>query len=559
MSNNNDRAYSIGLAGSFTVDPLTRLLSKDLSTKGFQTPEFFVSPYNQLIQLSLNPDTILGAKTAILVILWRIEDITPNPLDTVRSSKDIDELLNAIKTLRDNYDGTIIISNPPYPSSIEFNAHDLEQPETGVAIYNSYLSRWLDGIKNTKGIKQLNLTGMLSEQGYKNSHDARSWYLYKQPYSLSFWKTLSSQITRIISAQTIAAKKCIVLDCDGTLWGGIVGEDGLGGIQIGEDFPNKSFTDFQHYLLHLRSKGLFLAIASKNNEEDVFEVFDKHDAMTLKREHISSWQVHWNSKADSIKAIANDLNIGTDSIVFIDDNPKEIAEVNERLPEVTCYLVPEELAELPSLLIDTGLFDISELTEEDKKRADMMLAESKRKSESYKLSEEEFKKSLELKIDIFEADDQHLGRITQLINKTNQFNLTTIRRNQDQVKALHEDSDILLMGMDIKDRFGEYGLVGVAIIIKETNEIWKIDSFMMSCRVLGRGAETSFLNKIAEAVKIRGGRTLKGQYIETKKNMLVKNLLEEHGFTKDSDNLICDVDNIKQAPDEVEIILRLKN
>lgn len=551
------RAYTIGLAGSLTVDPLTRLLSKDLTEKGFEKPDFAVAPYNQLIQLGMNPETVLGAKTDILVICWRIEDITPDAMDAPQTTKDIDELLSSIKTLRDNYAGTIIVSNPPYPSTPEYNAQDLEQPETGLALYHSYVMRWADGIKSIGGVKTLNLSGLLNAAGHDAAHDARSWYLYKQPYALSFWKTLSSQITRIIAAQTMAAKKCIVLDCDNTLWGGIIGEDGLGGIEIGQDFPGKAYLDFQKYCLHLRSKGLFLAIASKNNEADVFEVFDKHDAMALKRDHISAWQVHWDSKAKSIQAIADDLNIGVDACVFVDDNPKEIAEVQERLPEVECFLVPEELADLPALLTNTGLFDIAELSDEDKKRADMMMAESKRKTESTGLSEEDFRKSLGLEIDIFEAEPQHLGRITQLINKTNQFNLTTIRRTQDEVEALSHNENTFVMGMNIKDRFGEYGLVGVAIVNKENDVTWNIDSLMMSCRVLGRGAETSFLNKIAAAVETRGAKILKGRYIETPKNALVRTLYYDHNFIANADEWFCNVEDIKPAPDEVTITLKL--
>lgn len=551
------KTYSIGLAGSFTLDTLTRFLSKDLTAKEFKKPAFYVAPYNQLNQLSLNPENLLGAPTDILIVLLRIEDITPDPLDTVQTTTDIDGAISAIATLRENYKGTIIVSNLPYPSTPEFDVHDLEQPETGLALYQSYLSRWNEGLKNIQGLKHFNLAGLLNDEGHKNSHDARSWYLYKQPYSINFWKNISEQLTRIIAAQTIAAKKCIVLDCDNTLWGGIIGEDGLGGIQIGQDFPGKAFTDFQKYCLHLRSKGLFLAIASKNNEEDVMQVFDKHDAMVLKRDHISSWQVHWNSKVDSLQAIADELNIGTDALVFVDDNPKEITEVQERLPEVECFLVPEELAYFPSLLQNTGLFDIAELTNEDKKRADMMMAETKRKGAATKMSEEEFRKSLELKIDIFEAEEQHIGRVTQLINKTNQFNVTTIRRTQDEIEALSADPNTLVMGMDIKDRFGEYGLVGVAIIQKENPDMWNIDSFMMSCRVLGRGAETSFLNKIAEAVQTKGGKILKGRYIETKKNGLVRTLFPDHNFTANADEWFCNIEDIKPAPEEVEITLRL--
>ncbi|MEM9469516.1 MAG: HAD-IIIC family phosphatase [Pseudomonadota bacterium] len=552
------KILTIGLAGSFTVDPLTRLLSKDLTNKGFEKPNLAVAPYNQIIQLSMQPEELLGAKTDILAVFWRLEDITADLSNQKQTLHDLDNFIVAIETLRANYSGTLIVSNPPYPSALEFNVHDLEQAETGLHFYNALLARWQESVKEIKGVKHFNLAGLLNSHGAENAHDVRSWYLYKQPYTLGFWKELSAQTARIIAAQTVAAKKCIVLDCDNTLWGGIIGEDGLGGIEIGQDFPGKAFADFQKYCLHLRSKGLFLAIASKNNEQDVFEVFDKHDAMVLKRDHISSWQVHWNSKAESIQAIANDLNIGIDACVFVDDNPKEIAEVKERLPEVECFIVPEEIAELPSLLMNTGLFDIAEISEEDKKRADMMLAETKRKTVATQMSEEEFRKSLDLKIDIFEAEPQHLGRVTQLINKTNQFNLTTIRRTQDEVESLTADKNTLVMGMDIKDRFGEYGLVGVAIIKKEDEFTWDIDSLMMSCRVLGCGAETSFLNKIAEAVSQKGAKILKGRYIETKKNALVRMLYPDHNFVLTAaDEWVCNIDDIKPAPEEVTLTLKM--
>lgn len=539
---------TIGLAGSFTVDPLTLHLEKQLETKGFNNPEFCVAPYNQIQQLSINPEVLLGSTPDYLIVLWRLEDIGFGELDS---------FIGAIKTLRQNYQGTLIVSNCPYPSTPEFTTQDLEQPITGLQAYNNALNNFTKAVSEIENIKILDLAGLMNDFGANNAHDNRKWYLYKQPYAEKFWSVIAEQASRIIAAQTIAAKKCIVLDCDGTLWGGIVGEDGIGGLEMGQDFPGSAHTDFQKYLIHLRSKGLFLAIASKNNEEDVFEVFDTHDAMALKREHISSWQVHWNSKADSIQAIAEDLNIGTDAIVFVDDSPKEIAEVESRLPDVTCFLVPEEITELPKLLTNTDLFDIANLTEEDKKRSDMMMAESNRKSAHKQMSEEDFLKSLELKIKVFEAQAQHLGRITQLINKTNQFNVTTKRRTADEVKTISDNDDYILLGMNVSDRYGDYGLVGVVILEKIGDKEWNIDSLMMSCRVLGRGAETSLIAKMVEVVEKHGGDQLIGTYIPTKKNQLVENLYQEHGFKLHCDSWILETNKAPKVPDYVDASLEM--
>lgn len=549
----------VGLAGSFTVDPLTRYLSKVLTSKGLGKPAYRVAPYNQITQLSFNPEAVLGGAVDYLLVLWRIEDVVPDLLG-VNALNELDDFIAALQMLRQNFRGTLIISTPPYPVTPQFDVHDLEQPVTGSVLYHTMLQKVTAAIKEIDGVQILNLSGMINALGLEASHDARKWYLYKQPYTEALWRKLAEQTSRLIAAQKIAAKKAIVLDCDNTLWGGIIGEDGISGIQIGQDFPGSAFRDFQKHLVHLRAKGLFLGVASKNNENEVYDVFDTHDAMVLQRDHISSWQVHWRSKVESLQAIAAELNIGTDSLVFVDDNPKEIAEVEERLPEVTCVLVPEELAYLPSLLQNTGLFDIATITDEDRKRADMMLAESKRKNVNQAtMTEEDFIKSLDLKVKVFQAQPQHLGRITQLINKTNQFNLTTIRRTADEVEDLHQDTDTLLFGMDISDRFGDYGLVGVAIVKKLDDLRWDIDSLMMSCRVLGRSAETSFLAKIAEGVSLRGGEIMHGSYLPTQKNALVKDLLSSHHFHAEGGRWKIEVKNIKQPPDYVNVLLQLND
>ena len=196
---------------------------------------------------------------------------------------------------------------------------------------------------------------------------------------------------RMIAAEKLSPKKCVVLDLDNTFWGGIIGEDGLAGIQLGDDFPGKAYRDFQRHLLYLKSKGVLLAVASKNNPEDAYEVFDKHDAMVLSRKDIAAFEIHWESKVESIKRVAKKLNIGLDSLVFVDDNPKEIGEVTERLPDVSCVMVPEELAYLPGLLAETDYFDFAEVTDEDRRRTEMMAADNIRQETQESMSEEEFR------------------------------------------------------------------------------------------------------------------------------------------------------------------------
>ena len=364
---------------------------------------------------------------------------------------------------------------------------------------------------------------------------------------------------RMIAAEKISPKKCVVLDLDNTLWGGIIGEDGLEGIQLGDDFPGKAYRDFQRHLLYLKSKGVLLAVASKNNPEDAYEVFDKHDAMVLSRKDIAAFEIHWESKVESIKRVAKKLNIGLDSLVFVDDNPKEIGEVTERLPDVSCVMVPEELAYLPGLLAETDFFDFAEVTDEDRRRTEMMAADNIRQETQETMSEEEFRKSLNLKIDVFAAQKQHLARVTQLINKTNQFTMTTIRRTQDEVEALANSKDAFVLGMDIKDKYGDYGLVGVAILKKE-NKSCVIDTLLMSCRVLGRGAEDTFIAKIAEAAKTLDCDEMRGKYIPTAKNGMVKDLYQRFNFSYDpqTDEWIVKLSEAPKTPEHIDALLRLR-
>jgi FkbH-like protein len=394
--------------------------------------------------------------------------------------------------------------------------------------------------------------------GTKHAHDSRKWLLYRQPYTETFWQEIGRLLGRILAAEKISPKKCIALDLDNTLWGGIIGEDGLQGIQLGDDFPGKAYRDFQQTLVCLKKKGVLLAVASKNNPEDVYEVFDKHDAMILSRKDFAALEIHWDSKVESIRRVAKKLNIGLDSIIFVDDNAKEIGEISERLPDVTCVVVPEELAELSDLFAETDFFDFAEITDEDRRRTEMMAADSARLEIQEAMSEEEFRKSLNLKIEVFAAQKQHLARVTQLINKTNQFNLTTVRRTQDEVEELVGSKDALVLGMDIKDKYGDYGLVGVTILKKKAKSC-VIDTLLMSCRVLGRGAEETLIAKLAEAAKSLGCDEIRGRYIATSKNAMVKDFYRRFNFRHEpqNDEWFLRITEAPRMPENIDAILLL--
>ena len=551
---------TVGLAASFTLDPIEPFLGAHLLGKNIK-PEFSIAPFGQLQQLCINHKHAVGDAN-VIVMLWRIEDMFAAKLAATLDAADalpalLDDICQfaaSVAQLRRNFSGTLIVSAPPFPSLPGFDA--LELPSPAMQVYTAAAQAWAQETAKIDRLRVLDLQALMIEHGARHANDARKWQLYRQPYTETFWQAIGTQVGRIIAAEKTSPKKCIVLDLDNTLWGGVIGEDGLSGIALGDEFPGRAFRDFQRYLMHLKSKGVMLAVASKNNPADALEVFDKHDAMVLNRRDIVAFEINWNAKVDSIKRIAEKLNIGPDALVFVDDNAKEIGEVQERLPAVTCLLVPEELAELPSLLANTDLFDTLQVTDEDRKRTEMMASDQQRSQIQETMSEEDFRKSLKLKIDIFAAEKQHLARITQLVNKTNQFNLTTIRRTQDEIEKLVASPDTLVLGMDISDKYGDYGLVGAAILNKN-GSIAEIDTLLMSCRVLGRGAEETFIAQLAAAAASLGCTTLRGQYIPTAKNDMVKDLYPRFKFVGDGDKWLLKTADAPKIPAHIGASLRL--
>jgi FkbH-like protein len=563
---NPDFDISIAIAGSITVEPLEPYLGAYLLSRKFQ-PKITVGPFNQLRQICYDHVVALGGRDSnVIALLWRIEDLFPEMLARCLADPDgLDDLLREVKSfvhaaahLRQTFSGTMIVSMPPYPQMPGFEVLDIGQASSGMTIFNEISQLWTQEIASLEGVRLFDLHGLMLHAGMKQAHDSRTWLLYRQPYAETFWQEIGRMLGRIIAAEKISRKKCMALDLDNTLWGGIIGEDGLEGIQLGDDFPGKAYRDFQRYLLCLKNKGVLLAVASKNNPEDANEVFEKHDAMVLSRKDFAAWEVHWDSKVESIKRVAKKLNIGLDSIVFVDDNPKEIGEITARLPEVCCVMVPEELADLPGLLAETDFFDSNEITDEDRRRTEMMVSDNIRQQVQETMSEEEFRKSLNLKIDVFAMEKQHLGRVTQLINKTNQFNLTTVRRTQAEVEAMANSDHALVLGMDIKDKYGDYGLVGVAVLKRE-NSVCVIDTLLMSCRVLGRGAEDTLIAKLAEAARVLRCDQLRGKYIPTSKNVMVKDFYRRFNFSYDAttDEWFVRLPEAPRTPEHIDSELRL--
>jgi FkbH-like protein len=532
------RTEHIVVAATFTAEPLVPYLGiKYLGGDGV-IPRITIAPYDQIFQVCLSWRAMFDPAPTAIVIIWRIEDhlrsefqdfLRGNSGAMERAMEKIRELQAVIVNLRQSFTGTIVVGVPPFPHGPDHDIRAARTPLTAAMFHRRVIDNWVTSVDGISGVSLLDLDCSQRLVGIDKSSDVRKWYLYRQPYTEEFWHEVAGELCGTLKRQRVAAKKCVIVDCDNTLWGGIIGEEGLEGIALGEDFPGSAFRDFQQQLLTLRSQGVMLAICSKNNEADVWDVFNRHDGMVLKREHFVAHRINWGGKPTNIESIAQELNIGLESLVFVDDSSIEIEFVRSGLPMVTCIQVPTDLARFPSTFSSFRLFDRDQISEEDRVRSDMMVQERERKNLGTTLSSEEFKKALKLSVDVFKVKPEHVTRVTQLITKTNQFNLTTRRRTAGEIAALCGTSEAAIFAWRVADRFGDYGLVGVVILVIADESI-EIDTFLMSCRVLGRGVESAILAAVGEFARVNRSVRMRGRYIPTQKNALVADLYRDHGF-----------------------------
>jgi len=359
------------------------------------------------------------------------------------------------------------------------------------------------------------------------------WYYARVKYSVKVFEVFLKEIVNIYNAFKGKIKKVLILDLDNTLWGGVIGEDGLSGIKLSEDGIGKIYRDFQKNIKKLKNFGILLCIVSKNNFEDVKEVFEKHPLMVLKLEDFIITKINWKPKYENIKEIARELNLGLDSFVFIDDNPFERAAVKKFLPEVEVPEFPKDIYKLNSWFFEEVVykyFPKLKVTKEDKKKHEQYIRNIKRKELKEKTSSfEDFLKSLNIKLTFYKDDERFISRLAQLTQKTNQFNLTTRRYTEKDIEEFIKSENYIVYAVEYEDIFGNEGIIGESIV-KIENNIAYIDTFLLSCRVIGRGVEYNFLNKILEDLKEKNIKKVFAEYIPTKKNILVKDFYESAGF-----------------------------
>jgi FkbH-like protein len=380
----------------------------------------------------------------------------------------------------------------------------------------------------------LDLEQIAGEMGRDRFYDPRRYHWTKQPFSEAGMVRLAEHLWAGIRALTTGPKKVLVLDLDNTLWGGVVGETGPLGIALGETPDGEGYRAFQEHVKKLGQRGVVLAVASKNNPEDAREPFAQNPAMILQMDDFAAFEASWQPKAVMMDRIAQTLNLGLDSFVFFDDNPAEREHIRQTHPEVAVIETPEDPAEYVRSLQAGLWFEAAALTEADQERVAQYAVERKRRELQQSFaSMEDYLQSLDMRAEVRFIDEADMQRVVQLLAKTNQFNLTTRRHSYDDLRQLISEHRSIPLTLRVTDKFGDYGLVAVLLTVPHGHtgsDTARIDTWLMSCRVIGRTVEHFFLDALLERAAANGYRRLIGEYIPTKKNSLVKGLYQEMGF-----------------------------
>jgi FkbH-like protein len=420
---------------------------------------------------------------------------------------------------------------PVFPHLLGANEHRLAaSPARAVTKINAALRERADHC----GVSILNLDERAAQDGVRAWCDPALWLRAKQEISPIASPLYGDLVARLLAATQGRSKKCLVLDLDNTLWGGVVGDDGLDGIVLGQgDALGEAYLSVQSYVLGLARRGVILAVCSKNDAENAYAPFDRHPEMILRRDHIASFVANWDDKATNLRRIAQELNIGLDSLVFLDDNPFERNFVRKELPQVAVPEIADDDPTLtPQILADAGYFESLGVTDDDRARTAMYRQNRVRAQLQAATTDlPAYLRSLEMELEWRRFDSMGLARTTQLINKTNQFNLRTRRYTEAEAAAVMDDPRAFGLQLRLEDRLGDNGVIAVVIGLMDEKERCVIDTWLMSCRVLGRMVEQATLNVVAEEAMRLGATQLVGEYLPTPKNVMVAGLYEKLGFS----------------------------
>jgi len=508
--------WKLFVARSFTVEPLIPLLRAEALLAGIDLT-VHTGEFNTWMQEMLDPASPLY-------------QFQPDGILLAAPDAALDQVRSALTALRSRSHAHVVLHTRPagvFPRSGIYDARLEDGDWAQVQGHNSSLRALA---REFRGVHALDYDALIARHGREGWVDEQKWLTMRLPVAAPNLIHLVREWMRFLHPFTGKLAKAAVVDLDNTLWGGIIGEDGMEKIRLGAEYPGAAYQAVQRVLLDLHDRGILLAIASKNNPQDAFEALDHHPGMLLSRRHFAAMRINWVNKAANLREIAAELNIGIDSLAFIDDNPAERDQMRRELPEVAVIELPQEPMQYARALRDCPWFERLALSEEDKVRSSFYAAERERREvEQSCATPEDFYRSLQQEITIAPVQPATLERAAQLTQKTNQFNLTTRRYSEQELAAVAAEPDRQVFTMRVKDRFVDNGLVGEAIV-RYDGEVCEIEALLLSCRVIGRTVETALLSYLAGRARERGCRRMEGWFLPTKKNAPAAQFYFQHGF-----------------------------
>ncbi|HEX5274973.1 MAG TPA: HAD-IIIC family phosphatase [Candidatus Rubrimentiphilum sp.] len=521
------KPFKLGIVGNGTLDPLLPVLTATAARHGILL-ECVKADFGETISASLSDAPInCSNPDAVLCMI----DYRGLPMANAV------EALNVLGTLRTGFHDRsrapcIVQTLAPPPESV-FGSFDRAVPGTLRQVIGEFNRALVESIRNSPDII-LDVAAIAETVGLANWYSAVQWNLGKFSFDARYLPLYADHVCRLIAALRGMSRRCLILDLDNTIWGGVIGDDGLEGIVIGQgDATGEAYLDLQRTALSLRERGVLLAVSSKNNDDVARSAFVKHPEMLLRENHIAVFQANWHDKASNITAIAKELGLGLDAMVFVDDDPVERGLVRKMLPEVAVPELPLDPALFARTLTAAGYFETVTFSEEDRKRAALYEDNARRASLADKIGDiEAYLASLQMTIRFGPFDATGRSRIAQLINKSNQFNLTTRRYTELDIEAMEHDVAVFTLQVRLSDAFGDNGMIGVVICRPDdaAKDTWTIDTWLMSCRVLGRRVEQMVLREILDQAKTRGIRRLVATYIPSGRNQLVRDHYAKLGF-----------------------------
>ncbi|MGG0815883.1 HAD-IIIC family phosphatase [Paenibacillus alvei] len=513
----------IAYLSTFTINPLEPYLGITLEQSGLNS-EGLISPYNQVVQECLNDNSITARFQPDIMVVWpSLEDLWAGqqlPMaDNLGSYvKEAIDMADAALEASRRWQSTLVYILPAVSERRPLGVGDANNVEGVFAAATAVREELRRKLARKLGVLLVDAEEVIRHFGYEKSYNEQLYFLARIPYTEEVFHAIARNTAQLITLSKSSPRKLIAVDADNTLWGGVVGEDGVEGIDLADNGKGEAFKNFQSYLLELRRAGMLIAVCSKNAHEDVIEVFEKRREMRLKKEHIAAWRVGWQPKSESLRQIAVELGLGLNSVVFIDDNPVEIAEVQASIPEVSCIQMPADPSAAIRVLQQAGTLDRLPPTLEDLGRAAYYEQESKRReAASHAIGPEQYRAGLEIHARLFTPEATDMARFTQLVNKTNQFNINCRRRNESELMEVCKDSAYVPLLCECKDRFGDYGVVG-ALLVKLEGDTAELDTFVLSCRVLGRGIEEAMVAATFRLLAERGVLRLLAQVEQHPRN-----------------------------------------